>query len=67
MRQWDRLPGKPRMAYDEAVATALCFGWIDSKPRALDQERSMLWFAPRKKGQRLEQKQQRARGATATR
>jgi uncharacterized protein YdeI (YjbR/CyaY-like superfamily) len=42
--------GKPRMAYDEAVATALCFGWIDSKPRALDQERSMLWFAPRKKG-----------------
>jgi uncharacterized protein YdeI (YjbR/CyaY-like superfamily) len=42
--------GKPRMAYDEAVATALCFGWIDSKPRALDEERSMLWFAPRKKG-----------------
>ena len=38
------------MAYDEAVATALCFGWIDSKPRALDEERSMLWFAPRKKG-----------------
>lgn len=42
--------GKPRIAYDEAVATALCFGWIDSKPRALDAERSMLWFAPRKKG-----------------
>ena len=42
--------GKPRMAYDEAVATALCFGWIDGKPRALDEERSMLWFAPRKKG-----------------
>ena len=42
--------GKPRIAYDDAVATALCFGWIDSKPRALDEERSMLWFAPRKKG-----------------
>jgi len=41
--------GKPRIAYEEAVATALCFGWIDSKPRALDAERSMLWFAPRKK------------------
>ena len=27
--------GKPRIAYDDAVATALCFGWIDSKPRAL--------------------------------
>jgi uncharacterized protein YdeI (YjbR/CyaY-like superfamily) len=42
--------GNLRMAYDEAVATALCFGWIDGKPRALDEERSMLWFAPRKKG-----------------
>jgi len=41
---------KPRIDYDEAVATALCFGWIDSKPRALDGERAMLWFAPRKKG-----------------
>ena len=27
---------------------ALCFGWIDSKPAKLDDERSMLWFAPRK-------------------
>jgi uncharacterized protein YdeI (YjbR/CyaY-like superfamily) len=42
--------GKPRISYDEAVETALCFGWIDSKPRALDEERSALWFSPRKKG-----------------
>lgn len=27
---------------------ALCFGWVDSKPKALDAERTMLWFAPRK-------------------
>jgi uncharacterized protein YdeI (YjbR/CyaY-like superfamily) len=40
--------GKPRMEYDEAVEEALCFGWIDSKPNKLDDERSMLWFAPRK-------------------
>ncbi len=26
----------------------MCFGWIDSKPNKLDDERSMLWFAPRK-------------------
>jgi uncharacterized protein YdeI (YjbR/CyaY-like superfamily) len=39
---------KPRIAYDAAVEEALCFGWIDSKPRSLDDERSMLWFAPRK-------------------
>ena len=59
--------GKPRIAYEEAVATALCFGWIDSKPRALDAERSMLWFAPRKKTQCLEQKQQRTGGTTDAR
>ncbi len=42
--------GKPRLEYDEAVEEALCFGWIDSKPNKLDDERSMLWFAPRKAG-----------------
>ncbi|MDW8311445.1 MAG: YdeI/OmpD-associated family protein [Burkholderiales bacterium] len=42
--------GKPRVDYEEAVEEALCFGWIDSKPRSLDAERSMLWFAPRKPG-----------------
>lgn len=42
--------GKPRVEYDEAVEEALCFGWVDSKPSKLDDERSMLWFAPRKGG-----------------
>lgn len=40
--------GKPRVSYDEAVEEALCFGWIDSLPRKLDKERSMLKFTPRK-------------------
>ena len=40
--------GKPRVEYDEAVEEALCFGWVDSKPNKLDDERSLLWFAPRK-------------------
>ncbi|MBL7748995.1 MAG: YdeI/OmpD-associated family protein [Chitinophagaceae bacterium] len=40
--------GKPRMSYDESVEEALCFGWIDSLPRKLDAERSMLKFTPRK-------------------
>jgi uncharacterized protein YdeI (YjbR/CyaY-like superfamily) len=40
--------GKPRVSYDEAVEEALCFGWIDSLPRKLDDERSMLKFTPRK-------------------
>lgn len=40
--------GKPRVEYDAAVEEALCFGWIDSKANKIDEERSMLWFAPRK-------------------
>lgn len=42
--------GKPRLDYEEAVEEALCFGWVDSKPGKLDDERSRLWFAPRKPG-----------------
>ena len=41
---------QPRLDYEEAVTEAICFGWIDSKPRKLDEARSMLWFAPRKAG-----------------
>jgi len=45
---YKKATGKPRVEYDEAVEEALCFGWIDSKGNKLDDERSMLWFAPRK-------------------
>ena len=47
---YKKASGKPRFEYDEAVEEALCFGWIDSRPNKLDDERSMLWFAPRKAG-----------------
>jgi len=39
---------RPRVAYAAAVEEALCFGWIDSRPNALDDERAMQWFSPRK-------------------
>jgi len=42
--------GKPHIEYAEAVEEALCFGWVDSKPNKLDEERTMLWFSPRKAG-----------------
>lgn len=42
--------GMPSMGYDASVEEALCFGWIDSRTKGLDDERSMLWFAPRRKG-----------------
>lgn len=45
---YKRETGKPRVSYDEAVEEALCFGWIDSKPNQLDEERSIQYFSPRK-------------------
>lgn len=45
---YKKATGKPRFDYAESVEEALCFGWIDSKPAKIDEERSMLWFAPRK-------------------
>ena len=47
---YKKATGKLRFEYEEAIEEALCFGWIDSKPNKLDEERSMLWFAPRKPG-----------------
>lgn len=41
---------KPTVSYDEAVEEALSFGWIDSKVNALDEERYMQIFTPRKPG-----------------
>ena len=38
------------VTYDEAVEEALCFGWIDSTAGALDEQRTLLYFAPRKRG-----------------
>lgn len=40
--------GKRKLHYAEAVEEALCFGWIDSLPRKLDEQRAMLKFTPRK-------------------
>jgi uncharacterized protein YdeI (YjbR/CyaY-like superfamily) len=40
--------GRPRVAYADAVEEAICFGWIDSKIRKLDQARFAQLFTPRK-------------------
>lgn len=42
--------GLPGPFYEDAVEEALCFGWIDSRPGKLDDERTMLRFTPRKRG-----------------
>ncbi len=40
--------GKSRVSYDDAVEEALCFGWIDSIMKPLDEEKFMQKFTPRK-------------------
>jgi uncharacterized protein YdeI (YjbR/CyaY-like superfamily) len=40
--------GKPTITYEEGVMEALCFGWIDSKGNKFDDERSLLYYSPRK-------------------
>src|ERR1700733_9522566 len=39
-------------SYDDAVEEALCFGWIDSIVRRLDDDRYARKFTPRKAGSR---------------
>ena len=42
--------GKPAIAYEDAIREALCFGWVDSTYRRVDDERGALWWSPRRKG-----------------
>jgi uncharacterized protein YdeI (YjbR/CyaY-like superfamily) len=45
---WKVKTGKPSLRWEEAVAEALCFGWIDGQRRPVDDERSSQRFTPRK-------------------
>jgi uncharacterized protein YdeI (YjbR/CyaY-like superfamily) len=44
--------GKPSVSLAEAVEEALCFGWIDSLLKRLDNERHALRFTPRRPNSR---------------
>lgn len=39
--------GKPRIPYDDAVEEALCFGWVDSTVRRIDDKKYAQKFTPR--------------------
>ena len=39
---------QPRIAYADAVEEAICFGWIDSKIKKLDEARFAQLFTPRR-------------------
>ena len=40
--------GAKSIDYEAAVEEALCFGWVDSKSRGVDDARTSLFFTPRK-------------------
>ena len=42
--------GRPSVGYNDAVEEALCFGWIDSTRKSLDDERLAQRFTPRRPG-----------------
>jgi uncharacterized protein YdeI (YjbR/CyaY-like superfamily) len=44
--------GKPRIPYNDAVEEALCFGWIDSKIKRVNDDYYIQWFTPRRPGSR---------------
>ena len=45
---WKKASGNVSPSYDEQVEEALCFGWVDSRPQKVDDERAALLFTPRK-------------------
>jgi uncharacterized protein YdeI (YjbR/CyaY-like superfamily) len=45
---YKKTSGKPTVRYDEAVEEALCYGWIDSLMKPVDEERYRQLFTPRK-------------------
>ena len=48
LQYYKKHTGKPSIPYNDAVEEALCFGWIDSTVRRIDEERYMQKFTPRK-------------------
>jgi len=44
---------KPRIPYNDAVEEALCYGWIDSTVKPLDENSYAQRFSPRRKNSRL--------------
>ncbi len=45
---WRRGSGRERVPYPDLVEEALCFGWIDSTMRTLDDDRGLQLMTPRK-------------------
>lgn len=46
--QYKKNTNIPSISWSEAVDVALCFGWIDSRKKALDKEKFVQFFSKRK-------------------
>ncbi|MCF6404106.1 YdeI/OmpD-associated family protein [Chitinophaga filiformis] len=46
--QYKKKADKPTISWSEAVEEALCFGWIDSTAKSIDDEKFMQFFTRRK-------------------
>ncbi len=47
IKYYKKASGKPGLRYQEALEEALCFGWIDSLTRRIDDETYVQKFTPR--------------------
>ncbi|MCP4966431.1 MAG: hypothetical protein GY926_14505 [bacterium] len=47
---WKKSSGRQLMTIGDAIDQALCFGWVDSKSRSLDDNRYLVYFSVRKRG-----------------
>lgn len=47
---WKKSTGKGGLSHPQAIEQALCFGWIDSVGRSIDDERYQVRFTPRRAG-----------------
>ena len=48
--RYKKATGKPTLSWNDVVEEAIAFGWIDSVPRKLNDERSLLYVSPRNAG-----------------
>jgi len=47
---WRKGSGRVVLPYEAAIEEALCVGWVDSTAGRVDEQRTKLYFAPRKAG-----------------
>jgi uncharacterized protein YdeI (YjbR/CyaY-like superfamily) len=45
---YKKASGKAGPTYDDIVEELIAFGWVDSKSRSVDDERTSLWASPRR-------------------